>query len=339
MESNYDVKARARHVPNENPATTVEHFVTVFDYSFAPQGLALYRSLDRHVGDFTLWVLAMDARLEGLLDALALEKLRVVTLDTIETDALRAVRPTRSQREYCWTLTPFLYGAVFNHDPGISRVTYVDADIWVRASIAPVFKEFENSGKKIQITEHAFSPARDASEDFGKYCVQFQTMARHGSEEVRAQWEGQCLEWCFGKPADGKFGDQKYLDAWPADYPDVVHVAQTKHFFLGPWNATRFPFSDGLIYHFHQVRINPDGAMPRVGSYELPPPLVANVYRPYLEEIRAVHEIMRSFGFEPANQFAPLSPRQRLTRWLSPVTDPLYKVVRKFNRALGQSRR
>ena len=315
---------------SEEKTSATEHFVTVFDFGFAPQGLALYRSLERHVGDFTLWVLAMDERLEGLLRALGLEKLRVIRLGTIETDALRNVRPSRSQREYCWTLTPFLYRAVFDQDRTIGRVTYVDADVWIRASVAPVFREFEDSGKKIQITEHAFSPSRDASADFGKYCVQFQTMARYGSEKVRAEWEEQCLEWCFGEPEGGKFGDQKYLDAWPSDYPDDVHVAQAKHFFLGPWNATRFPFSDGLMYHFHQVRINPDDTTPRFGTYELPSPLVENVYKRYLAEIRLVHDLMRSVGFEPSNQYVSPSIRQKLTRWLSPVIDPLYKVVKKI---------
>ena len=38
----------------------MEHFVTLFDAAFLPQGLALHRSLRRHAGDFTLWRVCVD---------------------------------------------------------------------------------------------------------------------------------------------------------------------------------------------------------------------------------------------------------------------------------------
>lgn len=301
-----------------------EHFVTIFDFGFAPQGLALYRSLSRHCQDFVLWVVAMDQELEGMFTSFGLPNVRVIPVDQIETEELRAVRSSRTQREYCWTLTPFLYDAVFSREDSARRVTYVDADVWILGDVTPIFSEFEDSGKSIQITEHAFSPERDVSGEFGKYCVQFQTATREGSSRILASWQDQCLEWCHGTPEAGRFGDQKYLDEWPSLYPDAVHVAKAKHLFLGPWNALRFPYSEGLVYHFHQVRVNPGTAKFRLGSYELPEPLLKNLYEPYIAEIRETHRLIRSKGFEPLNQLEVASLRQKLVRLLAPLLDPIY---------------
>lgn len=313
-----------------NSAT--EHFVTLFDFGFAPQGLALYKSLTRHVPNFVLWVVAMDKELEDLFSSIGFENFRVIPVGQIETEELRTVRASRTQREYCWTLTPFLYDAVFSREESATRVTYVDADVWILGDVAPILSEFEDSGKSIQITEHAFSPERDVSGEFGKYCVQFQTATRDGSSRILSRWQDQCLEWCHGTPEAGKFGDQKYLDEWPSLYPDAVHVAKAKHLFLGPWNALRFPYSEGLTYHFHQVRVNPANAELRLGSYQLPEPLLKNLYEPYIAELREAHRLMRLHGFEPLDQFEVSSPRQKIVSLLAPLTDPLYRGFRSLAR-------
>jgi len=315
-------------ISSEPGDSSTEHFVTVFDFGFAPQGLALYRSLSMHVPNFVLWIVAMDSELEELFSSIGLQNVRVIPVGQIETEELRAVRSTRTPREYCWTLTPFLYDAVFSREDSARRVTYVDADVWILGDITPIFSELEDSGKSIQITEHAFSPERDVSGEFGKYCVQFQTATRDGSSRILARWQDQCLEWCHGTPEAGRFGDQKYLDEWPSLYPDAVHVAKAKHLFLGPWNALRFPYSEGLVYHFHQVRINAGNAKFRLGTYDLPEPLLKNLYEPYIAELKETHRLMRSKGFEPRDQFEPESPRRKIVRLLSPLTDAPYKWFR-----------
>ena len=38
----------------------MEHFVTIFDSLFLPQGLALHMSMERHIKKYTLWVLCVD---------------------------------------------------------------------------------------------------------------------------------------------------------------------------------------------------------------------------------------------------------------------------------------
>ena len=53
-----------------------EHFVTLFDSGFLPQGLALHASMLRHLPSFCLWVLCVDDRAHELLTRLALPHCR-----------------------------------------------------------------------------------------------------------------------------------------------------------------------------------------------------------------------------------------------------------------------
>lgn len=85
-----------------------ECFATQFDAAFLPQGLALYRSLLAAYGpkNFRLMCLTLDKAAEKALGALNLAEITALPLARFETEALRAVKPTRSRAEYCWTLTP-----------------------------------------------------------------------------------------------------------------------------------------------------------------------------------------------------------------------------------------
>lgn len=310
-------------------SSEVEHYVTIFDFGFAPQGIALHQSLARHAGNFRLWIVSMDPKLSALLRALDLRNVVVLDLDEVENSLLRTVKLSRSQREYCWTLTPFSFDFVFDRDPNVQRVTYVDADVFLRSDATSIQREFESSGKSVQITEHAYSPELDMSLEHGRFCVQFLTMERHGSEVIRAEWQKQCLDWCFGRVEPGRFGDQKYLDDWPEKYGDLVHVYSGKGLFLGPWNSTRFPYSEGLVYHFHQLRINFNPEKVSLGNYPLPNPLVEAVYGPYIEALRSIHLMMTQAGFEARDQIPRMSKRQDLTRRIAPILDPAYKVFRR----------
>jgi len=262
----------------------MEHFVTLFDTLFIPQGVALYLSMERHITTYTLWVLCIDDNVHEVLTKLALPNIRLLKLSQLETPELLAVKSARSKGEYCWTLTPFSIRFVFETDHAVSRVTYIDADMWFRKNPAPIFREFDESGKQVLITDHAYAPEHDQSATSGQFCVQFITFKRVGGECVRKWWEERCIEWCFDRFEDGKFGDQKYLDEWPVRFDDSVHVLKDKELLQAPWNATRFPFATSIVWHFHSARVivrNNHFHGLWTGSYPLPPVMRKNVYRSY----------------------------------------------------------
>jgi hypothetical protein len=285
----------------------MEHYVTLFDSLFLPQGLALHTSMMRHLKDFTLWVLCVDDNTHDVLSQMGLQNVRLLRLSTLETAELLAVKPWRTKGEYCWTLTPFAPRFVFEADAVVNRVTYLDADLWFRKDPSAIFSAFQKSGKGVLITEHAYAPEQDHSATSGLYCVQFMTFVRNDGETVRKWWEEKCLDWCFARFEDGRFGDQKYLDDWPDRFPDHVHVLEDKELLLAPWNATRFPYSSAVAWHFHSFRINCRGRRisAEFGPYPLPRTTRLNVYGEYVKDIARAIGTLESKGVAVISQSDP----------------------------------
>lgn len=284
-----------------NSNKTIEHFVTLFDSNFLPQGLALHASLERHIASsYKLWVLCLDDMVFDRLKLLGLSNVALLKLSQLETPELLMAKSNRTLREYCWTLTPFAPSFVFNSDNAVKRVTYLDADTWLLRDPAKIFSELVLNHKSVLITDHAYSVECDQSETSGKYCVQYMTFVRSDGEEVRAWWEKRCLEWCYARHEDGKFGDQKYLEKFPKLFPDKVLVAQDRDNFMAPWNATRFSIGNAILWHFHGLRtVKLFGAVKvYCGDYYLPPEILKEVYVPYLRDIISAAKVLSAHGIK-----------------------------------------
>ena len=278
----------------------MENYVTFFDSLFLPQGLTLHQSMENHADKYTLWVLCVDRETFDIMVGMNLSNVKLLSLESLETDELKAIKKERTKGEYCWTLTPFAVKFVFDADESVNRVTYLDADLWFRKNPKPIFTEFEKSGKSVLITDHNFAAEWDQSDLYGQYCVQFMTFKKNdASEIVRKWWEEKCIEWCYCRVEDGKFGDQKYLDNWPNQFSDSVHILKDKELMLAPWNATRFPHGNSILWHFHGLRIS--GMSPNnsiyYGGYPLPSTTKEYIYKPYIKEIIKQIDKLQSLDF------------------------------------------
>jgi hypothetical protein len=273
---------------------SVEHFVTLFDHKFLPQGLALHASLRQRAKVFQLWIVCMDEQVEQQLTALALQQVRLIPLRELEMPELLAVKPTRSRGEYCWTLTPFVFDAVFARDPSAERATYLDADLYFFADPATLLAELEESGKDVLITEHAYAPEYDQADKVGRFCVQFLTVRNaEGGRLVTAWWQQRCLEWCFHRHEDGKYGDQKYLDQWPTLFARQVHVLRQISETLGPWNVRmRLGDRQPVFYHFHGLRITAPTRVQLYNGYRVG--RGEQLYDIYLRALAEVSQILRA---------------------------------------------
>jgi len=242
-------------------AKSAEHFVTLFDSRFLLLGLTLHESLQKVASNSHLWVICIDELVEQQIHSLNLDHVSTVPLRTVETDELRRVKPSRTVGEYCWTLTPFAPKAVFDIVPDAERVTYLDSDLFFFRNPEVIFEEFERSNKHVLITEHSYGPKLDRTAQSGRFCVQFMTFRRtHDSFTVMKWWQDRCIEWCFDRIEDGKFGDQKYLDQWPELFPDYIHILQQVDMALAPWNVdyflSKYPTDlTPVFYHFQSFRI------------------------------------------------------------------------------------
>ncbi len=225
-------------------------------------GLALHDSLMTQAQPFHLWILCMDVRVEEQLKRISLPHVTLMPLAEVETRDLLVVKPGRNRAEYCWTLTPFTFQMVLDRDQDIQRVTYLDADLYFFDSPRILLNELDASGKHVLITEHAYAPEYSrASLVNGRFCVQFLTMRRtEQASTVMRWWQERCIEWCFDRNEDGKYGDQKYLDSWPELFGNEVAIVQQTEKTLAPWNVNYMEnkLQVGLspvFYHFHGIRI------------------------------------------------------------------------------------
>lgn len=231
----------------------MNHYCTYFDRGFLIQGLALARSITAHDTGATLWVLALDDFTAEALHVLGGPAIRVVPLAELERDdpALLAAKANRSLVEYYFTLSPCWPRWLLRTQPGLARVTYVDADMFFLANPAGVFSALDRAAASVLITGHRFPAWLGHYERHGRFNVGLLSFANdpagHGCLE---EWRAQCLAWCHDRLEAGKYADQKYLDDWPARLGAHLLVLEHPGVNLAPWNW------DGHRYDF-----GPDGAV------------------------------------------------------------------------------
>lgn len=269
----------------------------------------MYRSLLRHGGEFHLWIICFDDLAYELLSKLNLEKVTLVSLFQFEDEELLRIKSQRTRKEYCWTCTSSAALYVLNTAPHVEAITYLDADLMFFSSPEPIFTEAGNAS--IILTEHRYLPEFDESVTSGIYNVQF-LMFRRDSEGLKALkwWRDRCLEWCFARVEDNKFGDQKYLDDWTERFTGV-HVVKHLGAGVAPWNSAQYSLKKIkeqvyvenqplIFYHFHALVIHPFNIGYCCQLYPLTPHVRNWIYSLYFEEIgknyQEIREIVNKFN-------------------------------------------
>jgi hypothetical protein len=315
------------------------NFCTLFDSNYLSRGLVTYESLINVTsGNVHLYVIAFDDKCFEVLTNMSLPHLTVISLSDFEDEALLAVKSTRTRGEYCWTCTSSTIAYCIEKYQ-LPHCIYIDADMFFYADPQVLVDEMP-ADKHVMITEHRYTPQYDKSKLSGKYCVQF--MYFDNSEaglEVLNWWRARCLEWCFNRHEDGKFGDQKYLDDW-AERFSCVHELQHLGGGLAPWNIQRFDYHqvkngfslvlknakdlnekgnyteggdvEPIFFHFHGVKLYENG-----GAIYAPKMYILNkntrqlFYEPYLQKLQLAQQKLYSFdidfeklGISSAKQYA-----------------------------------
>jgi hypothetical protein len=286
------------------------HYATYFDRHFLTRSLALYQSLERHSPPFVPWVLCLDDETYRVLSCLRLDHLVLVPLAELERKdpALLPVKESRRAIEYYWTCTaPFLL-YLLNEHPRIDLITYLDADMFLFGDPSVIYQDVGE--KDILIVEHRWRrfPHLDASH--GTYNVGLLAFRRTANSlACLGWWRERCLEWCFYRAEDGRFGDQKYLDEWPTRF-ERVKIIEHMGVGLAPWNVANYQLSrrEGQLFagsdpvvcfHFHGLKVinrwlyepglwrwHSDG---RAG-------VKRHIYVPYARELRRAGDRIRAIG-------------------------------------------
>jgi hypothetical protein len=255
----------------------MEHFCTLFDVNYLVKGVAMIRSLRRNCPGAVVHVLCMDEETHDILRRLQISGVELIRLSDVEDDELRAVKPTRSLAEYCWTLSPCLPWFILQNDARIDSITYVDADLYFFSAVRPLFEEIGECS--IAVIEHRFAPRLKHLEVNGRFCVEWVGFRRDAEGMAcLSRWREQCIEWCFHRLEKDRMGDQKYLDAWPSRY-GRLHILQHPGAGVAPWNYSQYRFEsddageilvDGkplIFYHFHQLQMLSNRTIDRLSDY------------------------------------------------------------------------
>lgn len=282
------------------------NFCTLFDSSYLPRALVMHHSLENTKSNFKLYAICFDDLSYQILVKLNFPNVVAIPLCDFESPELLAVKRQRTIAEYCWTCTPYVIRYVLDIYQ-LAEVTYLDADLCFYNSPSLLLSEFDRSGASVLITEHRYTARYDQAAKYGIYCVQFMSFkADERGITVLKWWQERCLEWCYARVEDGKFGDQKYLDDWTQRF-DGVHVLHHLGGGVAPWNVQQYSLAQKVgrlyvnetplvFYHFHSYKYFKNGIHSFSANYLLSDEVINLLYRPYAQAlIKTYPEIQQMF--------------------------------------------
>jgi hypothetical protein len=208
------------------------NFCTITGKDYILKVIALHHSLQKHTKHYNLWICCIDTWTYSMLMKMNLENIVLIKVNAIEDDRLLKIKGERKTNEYCWTLkATFIEYLLQKYE--INSIIYVDGDIFFFSDPKPIFDEWGDHSVFL-------CPQRDADwveQKYGKYqagLIGFKNEG-YGLESLK-WWKERCLEWCFAKSENERYGDQKYLDKLFVHVPNVK-VSENLGIDAAPWNC------------------------------------------------------------------------------------------------------
>ena len=276
-------------------------FCTLFNENYLANGIALYNSLLKHSkNDFHLYVLAMDDITYEILSNQKNSKMTCISLSQFEDTELLSIKTNRTFGEYCWTCTPSLIRYCLDEFK-LASCIYLDADLYFFDDPAIGWNEIPDKCS-VLITEHNYHPKHDNRFMNGFYCVQYVGFKNNEDGNIVLNWwRESCLNWCFARIEDNKFGDQKYLDDWLVKFKGVW-VVKNKGVGVAPWNIELYEVKkedEGLhvidkvtkekypiiFYHFHGFKVFKKKIRLTEHVYIIDDSDLKYIYQPYIDEV------------------------------------------------------
>lgn len=273
----------------------MRHYATLCDRKFLPRALAMVESLKRHSSvPVVVHLLALDEQTKAAVNALGFDYLRAFYWP--------GPRKDHTWQEYCWLMASQWSERLLDllvMKRMADEITYLDADLFFFGDPEAIHAEI--GSRSIGIIPHRFIPSKKYLERNGTFNVGFVTFKGEAGRKCLAEWASQCREWCYNMNAPGRFGDQKYLEEFPAKYGDEVCIIQNIGVGLGPWNyanhrITEGPKADGaqaVFAHMHEFAELSPGKY-RLTNYALRPEDKKFIYEPYIKAYESAKEMLES---------------------------------------------
>ena len=320
------------------------YFCTLFDKNYLYKGLTLYYSLIKHCPDFVLWILCLDDTAYETLAKINLKNVKLISLFEFEDAELLAVKKTRNALEYFWTLSPSLPSFVFNNNPEINSIAYIDSDLFFYADPKPLYDEL-GSGS-VLIMEHKLPEGKKEKEkDVGKYNVGMMLFNNNSEGRKCLEWWRQkCNDWCYNKVEPNRYTDQKYLDYFEEKFKGVV-VSKNNGANLSYWNMKNYRgqikkigdkilINDHELIFFHYSGINfyypISKALPRgpIDAYTAPSKEKRLIYNIYVKAI--YYSIGKILAVNPDFRHGFIT-RPNIFKQFNEIVWPMIKEIFKRN--------
>jgi len=325
----------------------IYNFCTYFDTNYLTRGLALEHSLHSHCPQAVLWILCMDSLCYESLLKLNLSNVNLIRREDFERgdEELAGARKDRTPVEYYFTCTPSILLYLFQHHLDMKLLTYIDSDFFFFSDPTEILLDVAKYS--ISITPHRFpTNLRFLERSYGVYNVGWITFARdeEGMSCLKS-WRKQCIEWCYDRVEEGRFGDQMYLDDWPSRFSNlkIIHHIGVN---LAPYNLANYKItlregrisvnqSSLICFHFFGLKsyrgfifylpLNRYAAQPTRT-------LIERIYEPYLQSLNKIQKEIQAIlstttwaksirGItRKGADFEPLSARRffnKLTHWVA----------------------
>lgn len=275
-------------------------FVQAADAAFLPAGLALYRSLLRHMtGDWRMVWVVLDP--DGMVrlrnwataQAEAADRLWLVSWTDVADDmpglhdALRTRLDADEKRTgpWYWTWAAQVTHWMIERAPQ-ETVIFLDSDCYAFADLTPALAEVEAAGADVGMMDHRFPPHRAERATRGGWWAGFNVFRPTlRSRAAAAVWAALVRERCLVEdPGDeylgippGLAGDQAGLHA--LERIARVHKIQRPGF-VASWNADGAPVRPWL-WHAHEYRYDAHGRRTRTTGYPIPDCVATEIVAPY----------------------------------------------------------
>lgn len=271
------------------------HYVSVCSQGYVVHLVAQLSALHAlEAAPVACHVLCMDRVTLRILGGLGLPGLRLTPIEDFEDPALLACKPGRTRPEYCWTAKPRFLLRVLEANQDVAGAVYLDADLFPFADLGSLWAEL--AGADVLLFAHRFPDRLMYLQAIaGRYNAGMVAARNTGSaRQALSWWAERCLEWCFGRAEDGKQGDQRYLESFPALFAGV-RDCQDQGLNVAPWNVEQYaPVGrNGAVllagetplrlYHFHQYKLLGQQDYQAVSDplYTITPELRRLVYEPF----------------------------------------------------------
>jgi len=293
----------------------VNHFCTYCDQGYAARMLCLYASLKAQGEPFRLYVLCFDAETEAVVVGTGEPSLIPVPLREllIADPAYAAVQTSRNRVEFFFTSTPVLVLHCLRVMPEVTRITYLDADLFFFGPASAVFAE--QGEASVGIVPHRFVHMTADYLQHGIYNVGWVSFQRDAEGLACLEWwRERCIEWCYDRVEDGRYADQGYLNKFPQKFSRVRSL-EHPGINAAPWNIepdqiTQVggkPWFKGrpiLFYHYQGIReVLPNWFDLGLRHYRVTVTRGVRewLYRPYVRELVKVQgQLKKKYGIIPS---------------------------------------